>query len=268
MNGHAASVFAQWYISAFLVGFGLLTLIRPEKMLDPKCLFRREFRDRSVAPRLTAILERRRRIEAFPRAGYTLVGVVSIALGSVTALGRLTPVIAYSALCFAIALTLGAAFVRMRNTNVRRAATLTPRVAGSAVHPIWYGCAAIASLLPLAVLGSPQLRVSAVLVACCSLVIVATAVRIAGMASILTGDDGELEVLVDERLRSGRVATMLIYAFTVPFVFFGMGTPTNTFGQSFAFAWSGAFFLAYGCWYACTYFGAMLSPEKQWRPTR
>ncbi len=269
MHAHYAALFAQWYISVFLVGFGVLTLIRTDKMVDPKCFFKRDFKDREVGPRLEAILEKRRRIEAFPRAGYLFIGAVSIVLGIATALKLILPVLAYANLCLIIAITLGAAFVRMRNTNVRRAASLAPRSAGSVVNGIWYGCAAVTSLLPLVYVGTPALRIAAILVALSSLTIVVVSIRIAGMASILTGDDTELEVVVDDRLRSGRVATMLIYAYTVPFVFFGLGTAAiDSFYQTFAYAWCGAFFFAYGCWYACMFLGIVPSLRKtQWHPT-
>ncbi len=270
MHAHFANLFAQWYISAFMIGFGILTLVRTDKMVDTKCFFKRDLRDAEVGLRIQAILEKRRRIEAFPRAGYWIIGGVAIVLGIATAFHLILPVISYANLCLIIAITLGIAFLRMRNTNVRRAASLVPRSALSAVHGLWYGCAAIASLLPLVFIGLPGLRVAAILVSLSSITIVVISIRIAGMASILPGDDAELEVLVDERLRSGRVATMLIYAYTVPFVFFGMGTAAavQSFYQSFAYAWSGAFFLAYGCWYAFMFLGAIPSLRKtQWHAT-
>ena len=53
MHAHYAALFAQWYISVFLVGFGVLTLIRTDKMVDPKCFFKRDFKDREDRRRVS-----------------------------------------------------------------------------------------------------------------------------------------------------------------------------------------------------------------------
>lgn len=242
--------FDVWFISAFLIGFGIAVVAQIDRFGDPAYFFKREIRDCELGSRFKAVLDRRRAIEGFPGIAYTVVGGVSIAFGVLTALKLVLPVVAYANVCFVLAGTAAVVFARMRNRGIRRAAALSPRSPGTAINPMWYGCAAVSSLLPLIFLGMPAMRLAAVLVTLSSLSILAMSVRTATMASILTGEDNELELLIDERLRTARVATLLCFAYTVPFVFFGIGGGKETaFYQSFAFAWCGAFWLAYFSWF-------------------
>ena len=245
------ATFEQWFISAFLIGFGIVVVAQVDRFGDPAYFFKREVRNYELGARFKAVLDRRRSIEAFPHSAYTVVGGVSILLGIATAFKVVMPIVAYANLCLVMAVTLAVVFAHMRNRGVRRAAALSPRSAGTAVNPIWYVCAAVSALLPLVFLATPALKLAAVLVSLSSLGILVMSLRTATMASILTGEDNELEVLIDERLRSARVALLLCFAYTVPFVFFGIsGEGRETaFYQTFAFAWCAAFWLAYFSWF-------------------
>ncbi len=259
------------YVSVFLVVFGMYQIVRANRLSDPKQFFQREMKDKELGMRLRTVLERRRTLEAFPPAGYVCIGAVSVALGIASAFKLLIPVLAYASLCLFIAIVLSILLLRIRNTGERRAATLVPRSAASAVNGTWYGCAVVTSLLPLVFWTTPDLRPASILIAASSLTIVIMSIRIAGMASILTGEDSELEIAVDERLRCSRVAMLLLLAYTVPFVLFGMSPSSaeNTFYQVFAFAWCGAFWLAFFSRCVYGYLRPIALPQStQWHPIR
>jgi hypothetical protein len=115
-------------------------------------------------------------------------------------------------------------YARVRNRSQRRAASLAPRRQIAVVPPLAFAGALLTAAVPLVFVADANLRVPALLVCVSSLVIVVSAWSVAGMAAVLVGDDADLEVYADERIRRSRVCSMLALAYAVIPVFIAVVT--------------------------------------------
>jgi hypothetical protein len=214
-----ADQFSYWYISIFLIAIGVAGLIGSRSLSSISCNFPFELRDPIIGQRLRAVLERRRELEGLGRTQVVVASISYIFFGLLCLLHIVTPAIAYALACADVALSSAWAYARVRNRSQRRAASLAPRRATSVVPPLAYLGALLASAVPLLFVSDPNLRVPALIVSLSSLAIVASAWSIAGMAAVIVGDDADLEVYVDERIRRLRVCSMLALAYAVIPVF-------------------------------------------------
>jgi hypothetical protein len=216
--------FPRWYIAIFEVSYGASTIVRAGWIDDPKRRFRREIEDPQLGARFRSVLERRRAIEAIPQTPWRINGAVSVTLGILTALGIVSPVVSYALVCLSMGVVMTTIYVRLRNRGERRAASLAPRTAAQIV-PWWlYALAAIGALTPLPFMTNPTLVVPAAIVALVSTMMIVAASMVSGMSAMLTGDDSEIELVVEDRVRSYRVGSLLFVAIALPFVFFAMGS--------------------------------------------
>jgi hypothetical protein len=245
-----ANDFPRLYIGIFEIVFGMFIFAVPQYFSDPKRSFRREMKDPVLGPRFAAVLDRRQAVEALPRTPWRVAGLCGVVLGFFAAFGILVPVVSYALFCLVLALTMTVVFLRMRNRSERRAASLSPRTASSTVAWWLYALTALACLTPLPFLSEPGVGLSAAIVALVSTTLLVTASIASGMAAMLTGEDSEIEMAVEHRIRCGRVSGMLMMATAVPFVFLGMAVPGAeklTIVQHVAFpTCAGIWFVSFG----------------------
>jgi hypothetical protein len=219
-----ADQFSYWYISFFLIAIGVAGLIASRFLSSLKCNFWLELRDPNIAARLRAVLDRRDELEGLGRMPVIVASISYLFFGILCLLHIVTPAIAYALACADVALSSAWAYARVRNRSQRRAASLAPRRQSSVVPPPAFLGALLAAAVPLLFVSDPNLRVAALIVSLSSLAIVVSAWSIAGMAAVLVGDDPDLEVYVDERIRRSRVCSMLALAYAVIPVFIAVVT--------------------------------------------
>lgn len=250
-----ADQFSYWYISLFLMFIGAGGLIASRFLNLLKCNFYFELRDPIVGPRLRAVLERRSEAEGLGRKPTVISSLSYIFFGLLCLLHIVTPAIAYALACANVALTFAWLYARVRNRSHRRAASLAPRRQIAVVPPLAFAGALLAAAVPLLFVGNPDLRVAAILVSLSSLAITISAWSIAGMAAVLVGDDADLEVYVDERMRRLRVGSMLCFAYAVVPVFVAVVTRDAADLPLYDYAFYVSMFLsvAFLAWYAIDY---------------
>jgi hypothetical protein len=219
-----ADQFSYWYISLFLIAIGVAGLIGSRTLSNIKCNFWFELRDPIIGARLRAVLERRKELEGLGRMPVIVASISYLFFGLLCLLHVVTPAIAYALACTDVAVSSAWAYARVRNRSDRRAASLAPRRQSSVVPPLAFVGALLAGTVPLLFVSDPNLRFAAILVSLSSFAIVASAWSIAGMAAVLVGDDPDVEVYVDERIRRMRVCSMLALAFAVVPVFVAVVT--------------------------------------------
>lgn len=216
--------FSYWYISLFLMALGVVGLIAGRTCSSIKCNFWVELRDPVIGPRLRAVLDRRDELEGLGRKPVAIASISYLVFGLLCLLHIVTPAIAYALACADVALMFAWMYARVRNRSQRRAASLSPRRQINVVPPLALVGALLAGALPLLFMTDPNLRVPALLVSISSFVIVLSAWSVAGMAAVLVGDDPDVEVYVDERIRRSRVVSMLALAYAVIPVFIAVVT--------------------------------------------
>ncbi len=250
-----AEQFSYWYISIFLILIGVAGLVSSRYLNLLKCNFWLELRDPVVAPRLRAVLERREPLEKLGRKPIIISSISYLFFGVLCLAHIVTPAIAYALACADVAITFAWLFAGVRNRSARRAASLAPRRQISVVPPLAFVGALVAATVPLLFLSDSSLRVSALLVSLSSFAIVISAWSIAGMAAVLTGDDADFEVYVDDRIRRVRVGSMLTFAYAVVPVFIAVVTRDAVDLPVYddAFYLSMGLAVAFLAWYAIDY---------------
>jgi hypothetical protein len=247
-----AELFSYWYISIFLIVIGIAAIVSYRYLGDVKRSVRYELRDPRTGERLRRVLERRQEIEGLGGRQVLIAGVCYVFFGVLALTHVVTPTVAYALGCVDSALVLAVSFSRVRNTSERRAASLSPRTQTSAAPMFGYLGAAVAALLPLILVTQKQVQFAAILVSAASVTILVAAWWTAGMAAILTGDDVDLELYVDERIRRARVCSLLSLAYAVVPVFFAISTPLVTnvpyvgTVEVFSLVLAAAYYLWYG----------------------
>lgn len=250
--------FPRWYIAIFEVAYGASMIVRAGWVDDPRRKFRRESKDPELGTRFRTVLERRRAIEAIPETPWRINGAVWVILGVLTALGVVAPVVSYALVCLAMGAVMTIVYVRLRNRGERRAASLAPRAAVRIV-PWWlFAIAAIDALTPLPFMTNPNLVVPAAIVALVSTMMIVAASLVSGMSAMLTGEDADIELIVEDRVRAYRVGTPLFISIALPLVFFAIGSMAaaepgpGTQLQVVAGTINAVTFLAaYGWWMLC-----------------
>ncbi len=247
--------FAYWYITIVLIALGAGGLVFSRYMSDLKLNFRYELRDPAIGERLRAILDRRRVLEGVGSRPILFASISYLAFGLLCAARVVTPAVAYALACADSAIVLALVFARVRNRSERRAAALAPRRQTNVVPPLGYMGAFVAAAIPLMLISDVQLRVPAIVVAISSLAVLAAAWWTAGMAAVLVGDDVDLEVYVDERLRRVRVCAMLALSYAIGPVFIAVVTPDalNLPMYPYAIVLSLALIAAFLAWYSIDY---------------
>jgi hypothetical protein len=221
----SAEHFAYWYISVVLIALGVTGIVANRYLSDLKPNFWFELRDPIVRDRLGAVLDRRREIEGLGRRPILVASISYLICGLLCAFHVVSPAIAYGLGCADSALVLAFVFARVRNRSQRRAASLAPRRQISVVPPLAYAGALVIAFVPLLLTANPELRSAAILITLSSLAILAAAWFTAGMAAVLAGDDVDVELYVDDRVRRARVCSMLSLSYAVVPVFVAIVTP-------------------------------------------
>lgn len=250
-----ADQFSYWYISIFLIVIGVAGLVASRYLNLLRCNFWLELRDPVVAPRLRAVLDRREPLEKLGRKPVLISSGSYLFFGVLCLAHIVTPAIAYALACADVAIMFAWVYSGVRNRSQRRAASLEPRRQISVVPPFAFVGALVAATVPLLFVSDPNLRVSALIVSLASFAIIASAWSIAGMAAVLTGDDPDLEVYVDERIRRVRVGSMLTFAYAVTPVFIAVVTrdAVDLPVYDYAFYLSMGLAVAFLVWYAIDY---------------
>jgi hypothetical protein len=216
--------FSYWYISIFLMVIGVGGVLASRFVSSLGCNFWFAFRDPIIAPRLRSVLDRREELEGLGRRPMLVSSISYFFFGVLCLLRLVTPAIAYALACADVALMFAWMYARVRNRGERRAASLSPRRQSSVIPPLAFAGAIVAAAMPLLFVTDPNLRLPALLVSLSSLAIVVSAWSVAGMAAVLVGEDPDVEVYVDERLRRVRVGSMLVLAYAVIPVFIAVVT--------------------------------------------
>jgi hypothetical protein len=212
-----ADEFMRWYIGIFLPVMGVLFFFTGRDLCQTKFQFWLELRDPKVNERLRAVLTKRDAMENMQTMPWRIIGVLAVFAGIAVLSKWLSPVVGYALFCLGMTAAMSQIYLSLRNRTERRAAVLAPR--GSAVPPILYAGALLASVLPLATLDQPSLRASALIIALACVGIVFVAYRASSMAALLGGDDPEIELFVDNRLRWARVGSLLLLSFAISFLY-------------------------------------------------
>jgi hypothetical protein len=218
---HISILMDRWYIGLFLVGFGLVVILRAGAMHD----LRRAFTQEERTPELDAAIARRQVLEATPLAVWYVPGAINVLLGIAVLSGKLHGIVGYGFGACALAVSLGTTYLRMRNRGATRAAALAPRTLTSIVPLVWYPAAAIVSVAPLAFINVAGYAMASVLVSAATMAIFGFAVASNSMASIMSGENPQEELQVDQRLRCARVFGLFGAGMGVPFVFVSMVSP-------------------------------------------
>lgn len=249
--------FERWYVGAFLTLFGLFILWKGAAFNSCSRFFYLELRDTRLKDRFAPVVERRKELERGNDWAWRVAGLSSMLFGLLVIVRALSPVIGYALLCADLAIVMSQIYLNMRNRSERRAASLQPRTATSAVPVLWYVGALISAALPLAFISYPSLRVPAVIVAAACVTIVLVAARTSQMAALLAGDDPDIELYVDTRLRWSRVSGLLALAYAASYVFIAFSKPELRNGPPWIAGVETAswvLFFGFGLWAIVRYF--------------
>jgi hypothetical protein len=177
--------------------------------------------------RLERALERRQATERLPALRIArVVGTVAAACAGVSIFAPL-PVIAlsYALICVVWAVPLGFAVLRVRRGNGPRAAQLRARAPGAGMPPSALALSSAAVVMPLVFIDTYPAQ--ALLVTAAGLFIGLIACGVATMPALLTGQDNEIEVAIDDRLRALRTAQLFAFAVVPGFVFISLSVPVT-----------------------------------------
>ncbi len=223
--------FERWYVGGFLTLFGLFVAWKGAELGSCSRLFYRELRDPKLKERFVPVVDRRKELEGDNAWARRITGLSATLFGVLVLLRAINPVIGYALICAVLAIVTSQIYLKMRNRSERRAASLQPRTTTSAVPAVWYVGAVLSAILPVTLVGYPNLRISAAIVAVACAAIVAVAARTAKMAALLAGDDPDVELYVDNRLRWTRVTGQLELAYAASYVFIAMSKPALPAGS-------------------------------------
>ncbi len=248
--------FERWYIGGFLTLFGLCIVWKGAAFNSCSRFFYLELRDARLKDRFAPVVQRRKDLESGNDWAWRVAGLSAVLFGALVIVQVLSPVIGYALLCADLAVVMSQIYLNMRNCSERRAASLQPRTPTSAVPVLWYVGALFAAALALALIVYPNLRAPAVIVAVACVTIVVVAARTSQMAALLAGDDPDIELYVDTRLRWSRVFGLLALAYASSYVFIAMSKPEVRTGP-----WitgvetaSSILFFGFGIWAIARYF--------------
>jgi hypothetical protein len=245
-----ADEFMRWYIGIFLPVMGIAFFLAGRTLCQTKFQFWLELRDPKVKERLGPVLAKRDAMEDLQTTPWRIIGVFAVLAGIAVLLKWLSPVVGYALFGLGMTAAMSQIYLSLRNRTERRAAVLAPR--GSAVPPALYAAALVASVLPLATIDQPSLRASSVVIALACVGIVFVAYRASSMAALLGGDDPEIELFVDNRLRWSRVASLLLLSFAISFLYTSVAEAAMhpvTLLANIASWIATVLFLAFACWF-------------------
>ncbi len=254
---HGYLEFERWYVGGFLAVFGLFIVWKGATLGSCSHFFCLELRDRTLRERFAPVVERRNLLEGDNGWARRITGLSAVLFGVLVLVRTVNPVIGYALLCAVLAIVTSQIYLSMRNRSEHRAASLQPRTATTSVPALWYAGAVLSAILPLATLGYPNLRISAIIVAIACTAIVIVAARTAKMAALLAGDDPEIEVYVDNRLRWTRVTGLLELAYAASYLFVSMSKPelpAGTPSVTALFVASWVLFFGFAIWAIARYF--------------
>ena len=217
MSTAQATIFLHWFWVTFFVLFGL-NLIRQKTYLTAgraAC----GLSVRSQNERLCAAVDRRRDAEGTPPPVGWWTGAFSVLLGIIAAFAPVPFTVLYGALCLSLAAAVGAVYLRLRNSQLRRTAILRPRSSSSVIPIYWFVLAILCALSILSYATLPGQAVPCVLVCISSLASTVIAWRLTKLPALLSGNDVPAEELVDARLRFVRSTSAMVFAFVQTFVF-------------------------------------------------
>jgi hypothetical protein len=249
--------FERWYIGAFLTLFGLFIVWKGAAFNSCTRFFYLELRDPRLKDRFAPVVARRRELESGNDWAWRAAGLSATLFGILVLVKALSPVIGYALLCADFAIVMSQIYMNMRNRSERRAASLQPRTSTSAVPVLWYVGALASAALALTLIVYPNLRVPAAIVSAACVAIVVVAARTSKMAALLAGDDPDIELYVDTRLRWSRVSGLLALAYASGYVFIAMSTPELRGGPSWIAGVETAswvLFFGFGIWAVARYF--------------
>lgn len=153
-----------------------------------------------------------------PLARY-VVSAVGFAMGGALLAHFVTPALAYTALCLALALRSAADQVAEERAPRRRSALIGRSRYVDPVLLTWIALAGISSIVLIPWLLDETYRFPAVLAAACVLTMIWLAWRIASAPPLLFGDDLEAEQVVDRETRAIRTGNMCFLTLCVVAVF-------------------------------------------------
>lgn len=221
------SDFTRYYISGCELLFGGSVIWQAAQMGTVQAMFKRELKDASCADRYRAVLERRMQIEGIPSTPWRLAGALTVLLGLLSLIRVVNPLVAYAITCLALGAVSAFILLHLRNRTARRAAVLSPRP-GNASIPSWlYAVSILIAVAPFTYVTNANVRVAAIIVGGIAVCMIVLAAMVSGgMAALLTGEDLEIEIVVENRARRARIFWLLGLGMAASFVFMSMTGPT------------------------------------------
>lgn len=167
-------------------------------------------------------------MEDVKSAPWRIVGALAVVISPLVYFQVIQPAMGYAITVVGLGCVLTYSLLHLRNRTARRAASLTPRVAGSSL-PWWvYALSIPIALAPLTFLTNPNLEFVAAVVAIVAAAMIALSALVAEkMAALLTGDDPEIELIVEERARRTRTYGLLGLGTGASFVFMSLAVNTE-----------------------------------------
>jgi hypothetical protein len=152
-------------------------------------------------------------------AARYFVGVGSLLVAAAVGLAVLEPIIGYALVCLFMVLAYAVDLVQDERARRRRVASLAPRSRAELLPALWTIVAALSAgmTVPFALAGHQT--VAAYIVAACTLIMAATAWRLASAPMQLTGDNPREERVEERASRALRSGISSALAVAIVFVF-------------------------------------------------
>lgn len=213
--------FVYWYVSVGLIALGALFIVRRASIMRFGCYFRSEMNDPSMNERLAVIFSRRRDLEGASGQPFLVCGALFVLFGAATLARLCSPELADALGWASCAIVFAVAFGSIRNRGERRAAPLRPRRVERVIPAAALAGGVISALLPLSIANEPGMLLPSLIATAAGLIVCASAWSIADMAAVIVGDDSDLEIVVDERIRRARANVTLVLGYAVAPTFLG-----------------------------------------------
>ncbi len=189
----------------------------------------------TASTRIARAYARRRSLAQIPvRTVFTIGGALALGIAVLTLVTTIPFSTLYGVFALSIAAALTYATTRLRRMR-KRVAILAPALHPAAFAP-WYLQVLASALVLSPLLWFSQAPFGAVFCTLAGLSILVLAQQIAAMPSALTGEDVDVEMYVDSRVRRQTVTTLWAVSIAPGFVFESFASTTNPWLHGVVFA--------------------------------
>ena len=200
-------------VAAGLVAIGSLEILSPKSFTDIGTVFLRAQRDldAETQARLRLVLDARLCAQSVSPRAFRFVGMCTVLMAGFVFVPGIPMVLPYAGACLAMAVAIVLTYSQLHHT-ARRVAVLAPRKSLVALAPATLISAIFALGCVAGVVMAPGFRVAGGLIAASTTAILWTAWRVADAPAFLPGNDPEMELAVDDRIRRNRVNGLCVLA--------------------------------------------------------